>query len=83
MDCCSLAGRTLKHAKVVGPLSEYVLVRLEPMDWDEDKEFAQRFGVENFPSLLLLDWTGEMKLGVIGDVSPEEVAKGLTNALGK
>jgi len=83
VDCCSLEGRTLKHAKVVGPLSEFVLVRLEPMDWDEDLEFAHRFGVKEFPCLLLLDWKGEKKLGVIGDVSPEEVSKGLGEALGK
>jgi hypothetical protein len=83
VDCCSLEGRTLKDAKVVKLLTEYVLVRLEPLDWDEDLEFAHRFGVKKFPALLLLDWTGKKKLGVIGDVSPEEVAEGLAEAQGK
>ena len=83
MDCCSLEGRTLKHEKVVKPLSEFVLVRLEPLDWDEDAEFGEKFGVEDYPCLLLLDSKGEKKLGVIGDVSPEEVAAGLLKALGR
>ena len=64
-------------------LSEYVLVRLEPLDWDEDLKFAHGFGVKTFPSILLLDWTGERKLGVIGDVPPKEVAAGLREALGR
>ena len=81
MDCCSLEGRTLKHAKVVEVLSEFVLVRLEPLDWEEDAAFGKRFGIEEYPAILLLDWQAEKKLGVIGDVPPEDVAKGLREAL--
>ncbi|MHC4470453.1 MAG: TlpA family protein disulfide reductase [Planctomycetota bacterium] len=83
MDCCSLEGRTLKQDVVVEVLPEFVLVRLEPLDWEEDREFAEKFGVRKFPALLLLDWQGKKKLGQLGDVSPEELAKGLRRALGR
>ena len=83
MDCCSLEGRTLKTSEVVEFLSEFVIVRLEPMDWDEDKAFGAKFGVTEFPALLMLDSTGERKLGTIGDESPEDVAKALRTALGR
>lgn len=83
MDCCSLEGRTLKNEKVVRVLRDFVLVRLEPMDWEEDRTFGERFGVTDFPAVLLLDWQGKRKLGVVGDDSPEEVADGLRKALGR
>ena len=83
MDCCSLEGRTLKHEEVVKHLPGFILVKLQPLDREEDLEFADRFGVEEFPALLLLDWKGEKKLGVIGDVGPEQVAAGLRRVLGK
>ncbi len=51
------------------------------MEWDEDREFAARFGVTKFPSLLLLDPMGEKKLGVVGDVSAEKVEAALRKAL--
>ena len=81
MDCCSLEGRTLKTSEVVEFLTEFVIVRLEPMDWDEDAEFGKKFGIEKFPALLLLDWSGKTKLGEIGDVSAEKVAAVLKTAL--
>lgn len=81
MDCCSLEGRTLKHEEVVKVLPGYVLVKLQPLAKEEDLELAEKFGVEEFPAVLLLDWTGEKKLGVVGDVSPEEVAATLRKAL--
>jgi hypothetical protein len=83
VDCCSLEGRTLKQDVVVKELREFVLVRLEPLDWDEDREFGEKFGVEEFPAVLLLDWQGKKKLGVVGDVSPDEVAAALREALGR
>ena len=83
MDCCSLEGRTLKQDVVVKLLTEFVLVRVEPMKWDDDKEFGAKFGVTKFPALLLLDSTAGKKLGVIGDVSAEKVAEELRKALGR
>ena len=65
---------------MVKVLTEFVLVRLEPLDWEEDAEFGKKFGVEKYPAILLLDWKGEEKLGVIGDASPEEVASGIRKA---
>jgi len=81
VDCCSLEGRTLKQDNVAKVLSDFVLVRLEPMEWDEDREFGAKFGVTKFPSLLLLDATGTKKLGVVGDVSTEKVEAALRAAL--
>jgi len=81
VDCCSLEGRTLKQDNVAKVLTEFVLVRLQPMDWDEDREFGERFGITEFPSLLLLDPKGERKLGVVGDVSAREVETALRKAL--
>jgi hypothetical protein len=83
VDCCSLEGRTLKQDVVARLLTEFVLVRLEPMDWEEDKAFGKKFGVTGFPALLLLDWRGEKKLGVVGDASAEKVAAALREALGR
>lgn len=62
-------------------LTEFVLVRVEPMVWDDDKEFGAKFGVTDFPALLILDWKAERSLGTVGDVSAEEVAKALRKAL--
>ena len=64
-------------------LTEFVIVRLEPMDWDADREFGETFGVTEFPALLMLDPTGKKKLGTIGDESPEDVAAALKAALGR
>jgi hypothetical protein len=83
VDCCSLEGRTLKQTEVTKWLPEYVLVRLTPLDVDEDLEFADRFGIEEFPRILLLDPEGEKRLGECGDESPEEVADALRKALGR
>jgi hypothetical protein len=83
VDCCSLEGRTLKQDIVAKLLTEFVLVRLEPMDWDEDKAFGERFGLTEFPALLFLDWKAEKKLGAVGDVSAEKVAAALGKALGR
>ena len=83
MDCCSLEGRTLKQDIVAKLLTEFVLVRLEPMDWEEDEEFGRKFGVTKFPALLFLDWKAEKKLGAVGDVSAEKVAAALREALGR
>jgi thioredoxin-related protein len=68
---------------VVKALTEYVLVKLEPLKRDADKELAKRFGVTEFPALLLLDPTGERKLGAVGDEPPEKVAAALREALGR
>ena len=68
---------------MVEVLTEYVLVRLEPLDWEEDAAFGKKFGIEEYPALLLLDWKAEKKLGAVGDLSPEEVATGLRAALKK
>ena len=83
MDCCSLEGRTLKQDIVAKLLTEFVLVRVEPMKWDDDKEFGAKFGVAKFPALLFLDWKAEKKLGTVGDVSAEKVAAALRKALGR
>jgi hypothetical protein len=83
VDCCSLEGRTLKDAKVVEVLTEFVLVRLAPLDSEEDAEFGQKFGIGKYPALLLLHWTGARKLGEIGDETPEKVAAALRSALGR
>ncbi len=83
MDCCSLEGRTLKHELVVKWLPEFVLARMQPMDIDEDREFAAGFGIEVFPRVLVLDQEGKTKLGECGDVSAEEVAATLRKALGR
>jgi hypothetical protein len=83
VDCCSLEGRTLKDAKVVELLPEFVLVRLEPLDWEEDAAFGKKFGVEEYPALLLLDHDVEKKLGIVGDVPPEKVAEALRKALAR
>jgi len=83
VDCCSLEGRTLKTSQVAKLLTEFVLVRLEPLDWDEDAEFGRKFGIEEYPALLLLDSKGEKKLGAIGDVSAEKVAEVLQGALAR
>ena len=64
-------------------LTEFVLVRLEPLDWDEDRKFGEKFGVTKYPALLLLDSKAGKKLGVLGDVSAEKVAEGLSKALGR
>ncbi len=64
----ALEGRTLKQDNVGKALSDFVLVRLEPMEWDEDREFGAKFS-----SLLLLDATPEKQLGVVGDVAAEKV----------
>ena len=64
-------------------LTEFVLVRLEPLDWDEDAELGKKFGIEEYPALLLLDWSGKTKLGEIGDVSAEKVAEVLKSALSR
>lgn len=53
------------------------------MDWDEDREFGERFGITKFPALLMLDSTGKKKLGTVGDESPENVAKALKEALAR
>ena len=83
MDCCSLEGRTLKQDIVAKLLTEFVLVRVEPMKWDDDKAFGKKFGVTEFPALLILDPTGKKKLGTVGDESPENVAKALKQALAR
>jgi hypothetical protein len=83
VDCCSLEGRTLKHEAVVKWLPDFVLARMQPMDIDEDREFAASFGIEEFPRVLLLDPEGKVKLGDCGDVPPEEVAATLRKALGR
>ena len=83
MDCCSLEGRALKATAVAEILPAFVIVRLEPMDWDEDREFAAKFGITKFPRLLALDSTGTKKLGDIGDVPEKEVAAFLQRLLGK
>ena len=74
MDWCSLEGRTLKQSVVLRHLSHFVLVRLKPVANAQHRRFAHGFGVEVFPSALLLDWKGEERLGWVGDVSEEEVA---------
>lgn len=81
MDCCSLEGRALKAPAVAKILTEFVIVRLEPMDWDEDRDFGARFGIEKFPRLLVLDPTGTRKLGDLGDVPEREVAAFLRGVL--
>jgi len=83
VDCCSLEGRTLKQDIVAKLLTEFVLVRVEPMKWDDDKEFGAKFGVTKFPALLFLDWKAEKKLGTVGDVSAEKVVAALRKALGR
>jgi hypothetical protein len=83
VDCCSLEGRALKAPAVVKFLPEFVIVRLEPMDWDEDREFGAKFGITEFPRLLVLDPTGSEKLGELGDVPEKEVAAFLRHVLGK
>lgn len=64
-------------------LTEFVLVRVEPLKWEADREFGEEFGVTKYPAILLLDPTGEKKLGTVGDESPEEVAAALRRALGR
>ncbi|MCU0726293.1 MAG: hypothetical protein MUE73_10955 [Planctomycetes bacterium] len=64
-------------------LDAYVLARLSPLDIDSDLAFADHFGIEEFPRILLLDPEGEKALGDCGDVSPEEVAATLRKALGR
>ncbi len=83
MDCCSLEGRALKAPVVAEILPAFVLVRLEPLDWDEDREFAAKFGITKFPRLLALDPTAAKKLGDLGDVSEKEVAAFLRRILGR
>ena len=83
MDCCSLEGRTLKDPKVVKYLSEFVLVKMPPMKNAGDREFAEGFGVTEYPALLFLDPGAKRKIGSVGNVSPEEVAAALRKALGK
>ena len=68
---------------MVEVLSEFVLVRLEPLDWEDDAAFGKKFGVEEYPAILLLDCKAETKIGAIGDVPPEEVAAGLRKALAR
>lgn len=62
-------------------LTEFVLVRLEPVEWEEDASFGKRFGVEKYPALLALDWKGEKALATVGDESPGKVAATLRAAL--
>ena len=83
MDCCSLEGRALKAPVVAEVLPEFILVRLEPLKWDEDRELGERFGITEFPSLLVLDSAGEKKLGEIGDVPEKEVAAFLRRMLAR
>ena len=64
-------------------MTEFVLVKLEPMKWDADLETAKEFGIEKFPVLLILDPSGEKKLGTVGDEPPEKVAAALRAALGR
>ena len=68
---------------MVEVLTGFVLVRLEPLDWEEDAAFGKKFGIEKYPALLLLDSSGERKLGAVGDVSPEEVASAFRGALAR
>jgi hypothetical protein len=81
VDCCSLEGRTLKDKVVVKHLHEFVLIKLEPLKNKRDKAIALQYGVKKYPALLLLDWTGKKKLGVMGDIPPGKVAAGLEEAL--
>ena len=68
---------------MVEVLTEFVLVRLEPLDWEEDAAFGKKFGVEEYPALLLLDFKAEARLALVGDVPPEEIAAALRKALGR
>lgn len=62
-------------------LTEFVLVRLEPLKWEADREFGEEFGVTKYPVILLLDPAGEKVLGRVGDETPEKVAAALRSAL--
>lgn len=68
---------------MVKELADFVLVKLEPMKWKQDKAFALKFGVKKFPALLVLDPTGKKALGTVGDVSAKEVVTMLLKALGR
>jgi hypothetical protein len=81
VDCCSLEGRALKAPVVAKILSEFVLVRLEPLDWEDDRAFGAKFGIEEFPRLLVLDHAAKRKLGDLGDVAEKEVAAFLRRVL--
>ncbi len=81
MDCCSLEGRALKTPIVAKLLPRFVIVRLEPLAWDDDREFAAKFGITEFPRLLVLDATGKKKLGDLGDVPEKEIAAFLLRLL--
>jgi hypothetical protein len=83
VDCCSLEGRALKAPVVAKILPEFVIVRLEPVEWDEDREFGARFGITKFPWLLVLDPSGERKLGDLGDAPEKDVAAFLRAVLSK
>ncbi len=59
---------------MVKHLSQFVLVKLQPMTVRKDLNYARRFGMEQYPAVLLLDWRARRKLGEIGDVPAEELA---------
>lgn len=62
-------------------LSNFVLVKLEPLKNEDHKAMAESFGIKKWPAVMVLDWMAKKKLGVVGDASPEEVAAELNKVL--
>jgi thiol-disulfide isomerase/thioredoxin len=73
---------TFAKASVQEHLKNCVLVRLNPETSEENHDIAQRYGVDGYPTMIILNYRGEALAEKSGYQDEEKCAKFLKGALG-